>query len=202
MIDQARTPDFDALYRRNEDPWAVRTSWYERRKLAVLVASLQRQRYASAWDPACGTGDLALAICGRCDRVAASDVSSRAVELTRELTRNESGVRAFQHVLPAPPERLSDPVELILLGEFLYYLPPADRTATYQLLDRVAAPTAEVLSVHWRHHPHDAWLSGEQVTAELDGCLRAAGWSAAVRHTDLGFVLASWVRGDPPPETP
>ncbi|MGI8717166.1 MAG: class I SAM-dependent methyltransferase [Lapillicoccus sp.] len=202
MSDQPRTPDFDALYRRNEDPWAVRTSWYERRKLAVVVASLQRERYTSAWDPACGTGDLALALRGRCDRVAASDVSARAVAMTRELTRDAPGVQTFRHALPAPPEPLNGPVELVVLGEFLYYLPPADRTATYRLVDRVAAPTAEVLSVHWRHHPHDAWLSGEQVTAELDGCLRATGWSAAVRHTDLGFVLASWVRGDPPPETP
>jgi hypothetical protein len=42
-------PDFEAMYRRDEDPWRVETSWYERRKLAVLLASLPRERYRRGW---------------------------------------------------------------------------------------------------------------------------------------------------------
>jgi len=33
-------PDFESMYRADSDPWQVQTSWYERRKLAVLLASL------------------------------------------------------------------------------------------------------------------------------------------------------------------
>ena len=49
-------PDFDALYRADPDPWEVGSSWYERRKLSVLLASLPRQHYAVAWEPGCGPG--------------------------------------------------------------------------------------------------------------------------------------------------
>ena len=45
-------PDFDAMYDADPDPWEVETSWYERRKLAVHLASLPRERYATAWEPA------------------------------------------------------------------------------------------------------------------------------------------------------
>jgi hypothetical protein len=55
MID---LPDFDALYRDDPDPWQVRSSFYEQRKLDIVLAGLQRPRYRSAWDPACGVGEL------------------------------------------------------------------------------------------------------------------------------------------------
>ena len=35
-----RTPDFDALYASDADPWQVESSWYERLKRAILLASL------------------------------------------------------------------------------------------------------------------------------------------------------------------
>ena len=37
-------PDFDAMYDADPDPWEVETSWYERRKLAVLLHRLWRTR--------------------------------------------------------------------------------------------------------------------------------------------------------------
>ena len=50
---------FAALYRDGSgDPWSTRTSWYERRKLAVLAASLPAPRYRHAAEPGCGTGEL------------------------------------------------------------------------------------------------------------------------------------------------
>ena len=41
----AEAPAFDAWYRDDPDPFGVRTRWYERRKLAVLLAALQHPRY-------------------------------------------------------------------------------------------------------------------------------------------------------------
>lgn len=189
--------DFDALYRRDADPWRVRTSWYERRKREVVLASLLRPRYAAAWDPACGTGDLARALVSRCDRVLASDLSDRAVELTLELVAGRPSVEAHRHALPEPPPWLSLPLELVLLAEVLYYLPAADRERTYALVDEVADDRAEVLAVHWRHDPHDGWLSGAAVTRECGTALTDRGWRAVVSHEDRDFVLASWVRGRP-----
>ena len=49
---------FEALYAADEDPWAVRAAWYERRKRAVLLACLGKERYRSAFEPGCGNGEM------------------------------------------------------------------------------------------------------------------------------------------------
>ena len=61
-------PDFDAMYAADPDPWDVGGSSYEVRKRAVVLACLRRARYATAWDPACGTGHLTADVAARCDR--------------------------------------------------------------------------------------------------------------------------------------
>ena len=75
-------PDFDAIYRADPDPFEVRSSFYEARKLDLLLACLARPTYATAWDPACGVGELAARLASRCDLVLASDASLEAVRLT------------------------------------------------------------------------------------------------------------------------
>lgn len=188
-------PDFEALYRRDQDPYRVRTSWYERRKLAVLLASLSRVTYAVGWDPACGTGDLALALASRCGRVLASDLSDRAVQITQELVAGHAAIEVTTRSLPAPPVAGHRP-DLVILAEVLYYLPESTRARTYAMVDQVAARElpAEIVTVQWRHHPGDAYLSGAAVTGELGTALGGRGWTAAVRHDDMDFVLASWIR--------
>ena len=37
-------PDFEAMYQADHDPGHVETSWYERRKLAVLLGGLPEER--------------------------------------------------------------------------------------------------------------------------------------------------------------
>ena len=43
--------------------------------------------------------------------------------------------------------------------------------------------------MHWRPKPHDAWLSGEAVQAEIGAALLARGWSHHTQHRDRDFVL-------------
>ncbi|HYI57876.1 MAG TPA: hypothetical protein VEX66_06885 [Microlunatus sp.] len=40
MVD---VPDFDALYRQDPDPWGVASSFYERRKLQIVLAAFVTQ---------------------------------------------------------------------------------------------------------------------------------------------------------------
>ena len=40
--------EMEQLHAREEDPWDVRTSWYERRKRALTLAALPHERYAVA----------------------------------------------------------------------------------------------------------------------------------------------------------
>ncbi len=190
-------PDFEAMYAHNPDPFGVRHTWYERRKLNVLLATLRRERYAAAWDPACGTGDLATALASRCAQVLATDASQQAVRITTALTQGQDNVRVAHLRLPnAPTTPLA--YDLVIVAEVLYYLCGPDRTRTVQLVDTVTrnVPGAEVVAVHWRHHPHDAQLSGVEVTEELGAGLMDRAWIPAAQHQDTDFVVGSWVRRD------
>jgi hypothetical protein len=64
-----KPPDFEAIYAADPDPWQVESSWYERPKLAVLLACLPRERYRTGWEPGCGIGVATAALAHRVDRL-------------------------------------------------------------------------------------------------------------------------------------
>ncbi|EPN67648.1 methyltransferase, partial [Pseudomonas syringae pv. actinidiae ICMP 19101] len=49
---------FDELFRNNDDPWAFKQRWYERRKRALTLAALPRERYRAIFEPGCANGEL------------------------------------------------------------------------------------------------------------------------------------------------
>ncbi len=183
-----RHTDFESLYQSDPDPFQVATSWYERRKEAVLLAGLASSRYSTAWDAACGTGHLSWALTGRCDLVLATDSSATAVALTEQRTADSPGVRCSVSRLPDRAAG-ADQAELTVVSEVLYYLPDEARARTLAML---ADQRGELVCAHWRHHPDDAYLSGEAANEELDKELTAAGWTTAWRHDDTDFVMAGW----------
>jgi SAM-dependent methyltransferase len=195
-------PDFEQMYADDPDPWRVATSWYEQRKLGIVLAALRRPAYRWAWDAGCGTGELAVRLAPRCDAVLATDLSARAVELTRRRA-DEEGMRNISvqvNALPLRPSGLSEAAvqpDLIILSEFLYYLDADQRAQTWRLIEASTAPEADVVAVHWRPKPEDAWLSGEAVQRELNDYLTDAGWCRVVTHTDVEFVVATWSRDVP-----
>ncbi len=186
-------PDFDAMYAADPDPWDVGGSAYERRKRAVVLACLRRERYARAWDPACGTGHLTADLAARCGRVVASDASPTAARLAGERCA-DLPVSVSHRALPEPPEQAFRP-DLVMLSEVFYYLSDAERAATATLVDAQAARTAEVVCVHWEGSPADAWLSGPAAQLELVSRLTARGWVHRIHHEDDGFLLDTLTRG-------
>lgn len=188
------TPDFESLYRGDRDPWRVASSPYEQRKQGVLLASLGSARYASAWDPFCGTGELVRRLAARCTLVRASDASAAAVQITRERCADRPNVAVSRLALPADPGFTGAPPDLVVLAESLYYLDGDGRRRTLALVSRLAAGTAEVMSLHWRHRAEDAWLSGADMQREIVDGLTAAGWAATVHHEEPDFVLDAFRR--------
>lgn len=194
----ARVPDFDALYRDDPDPWRVGTSFYEQRKLDIVLASLTQASYRVAWDPACGTGELAARLAARAAAVVATDASAEAVRLTAARCAELPAVTVGPLRQPAAAGAPDLGFDLIVVAEFAYYLPPPDRSSMWDVLTASTAHDADLAVVHWRHRPHDAHLSGADVNLELAARLTAdpRGWSSAVHHEDRDFVLDIFRRGD------
>lgn len=201
------TPDFEEVYRNDPDPWEVATSWYERRKTALALALLRREHYPLVWDPACGTGHLALGLAERSDRLVCSDLSAEACRLTTE-TLSKAGhsptsadaphsdaapVVVERSALPAAPASLAGGrPDLVVLSEVLYYLDADQRAATWALLDQVCHRGTDIIAVHWTLEPEDAHSSGAAAQRELNAHLGTRGWYRLVTHTDIEFVAALW----------
>lgn len=171
-------PDyFDALYADSADPWGFADRWYERRKRALTLALLPRERYGSVYEPGCSIGVLTRELAGRCDRLLATDVAPAAVEAARARCADLPHVTVEQAGLPQdwPAER----ADLVVLSEVGYYFGPEDAG---QVADRALAGAGTVVAVHWRHAVRDYPLGGDAVHAILEraadrlGCHRTAGY--------------------------
>jgi SAM-dependent methyltransferase len=182
---QVRPPDFDAVYRADSDPWEVETSWYERRKLAVLLASLPREHYRRGWEPGCGPGIVSESLAARVDELVASDSSRQAIELARRRRTVPGNVRFVRSELPEVP--LEGTVDLVVAAEFLIFVPDLD--ASLDALWSVCRPGTQVVFLHWAHRAHDAFRSGPEMHARifLDSPRRGA--VKTITHADEDFVL-------------
>ena len=78
---------FDTLFAANEDPWAFRQRWYEKRKRDLSLAALLHQRYERIFEPGCANGELSLALAERSDYFLGMDLCERAVDLARDRLR-------------------------------------------------------------------------------------------------------------------
>jgi 2-polyprenyl-3-methyl-5-hydroxy-6-metoxy-1,4-benzoquinol methylase len=189
MRKAATVEDFETKYQQNADPWGYRDSWYERRKYAVTLACLPRERYRLVWEPACSIGVLTGLLARRADRVLASDGSATAIAAARtaELPADAGQVDWSVQALPGVPDIDPGQADLVMLSEILYYLAEPDRDAVLATAQQMLAPDGDLVVVHWRPLPGDAHLSGDAANAWVRS--RLADWSVLSRHDDEEFVL-------------
>lgn len=187
--------DFDRLYRADNDPWRVATSWYEQRKIGIVLASLSQRRYQRALDPACGTGHLARELASRCTEVFASDASAVAVDIARGVCADVSHLTIRHRALPEVGGSGEGEADLIVLSEVLYYLPVDMRRQAISSVLRQAAPRVEVVAVHWTEQPEEALVSGEHVHTELRELFGTVEFRHQVAHFDEEFTLDIFTRG-------
>jgi len=174
---------FADLYARGADPWSG-DSWYERRKRAVVLASLPRERYRIAFEPGCGTGELTAALAGRCAAVSASDPVPDAVRLARARTADLAGVRVDRAALPDAVPRV--PIDLAVFSEVLYYLDDGTVDATVDRTLAALRPGGDVVAVHWRGWPPEAPRDAIATHRMLRDRPEL---TPLVEHTDADFVL-------------
>ncbi|MGQ0837498.1 PIG-L family deacetylase [Actinokineospora sp.] len=172
---------FAELYRADPDPWDTADGWYERRKRALALASLPDRRYRRALEPACGTGELTRELIRRCAEVTAFDPVPDAVRRAR-IAAPEARV-----ALGALPDTLpTEPVDLVVLSEILYYLSDDDLAASLDRLLDVLEPGGTLLAVHWRPWAPEAPRDGAAAHRAL---LDRGELTPLVEHVDAEFLL-------------
>lgn len=175
---------FDNLYAQNADPWNLATAWYERRKYAITVASLPRERYRSAYEPGCSIGELTRLLAPRCGQLLAVDFAPAAVAQAQTAVRDFPNVRVERAAIP---EDLPDATyDLIVLSEILYYLAEADlHKAIAGLVNRLE-PKGDLVAVHHRASDRCYGYDGFNVHQALT---RRADLVSMAHHEDEDFVL-------------
>ncbi|WLH66293.1 SAM-dependent methyltransferase [Pseudomonas sp. FP2309] len=183
------TPYFDQLFAENDDPWAFRQRWYERRKRAMTLAMLTRPRYASIFEPGCANGELSFELAPRCDRLLCCDTASAAVSLARSRLLGFPHAQVQQNRLPEQwPQGQFD---LIVLSELGYYLDADDLRV---LIERALAgltADGQLLACHWRSPIEGCPQTAEQVHARLEQQL---GMTRVASLDDPDFLLDLWSR--------
>lgn len=186
---------FEALYAADDDPWAVRAAWYEKRKRAVLLASLGKERYRQVFEPGCGNGEMSAALAARSARLLACDGSASAVAAARRRLQGAApgAVRIEQRSLPAqwPDEQGYD---LVVVSELAYYFGAAALEELLARAHRMLDPGGELVLCHYLRDFGDR-VSATAAVHEAAG--RLPGMQRSVHHLDQDFLLEIWQRSAP-----
>jgi protein-L-isoaspartate O-methyltransferase len=159
---------FSRIYELSHDPWGFERSWYERRKYAMTLAALPRERYEAAFEPGCSFGVLSELLAPCCERLTCYELVPSVAMRARERLRKFSHVDVREAAIPA--EWPESPVELVLLSEVLYYLPAAGIEAVASHIERTLQPGGHVVAVHYRKET-DYPMSGDAAATTLMACL-------------------------------
>ncbi|WP_313514111.1 SAM-dependent methyltransferase [Pseudomonas sp.] len=180
---------FDELFAGNDDPWSFRQRWYERRKRALTLAALPRERFSAAFEPGCANGELAAELAQRCDNLLCGDTSVAAVRLARERLADFPHARVEQMRLPQdwPGERF----DLIVFSEVGYYLNRGDLLAVAERMRDSLDENGVLLACHWRHPIEGCPLDGDEVHRLLGDAL---GMHSLATHLEADFILQLWSR--------
>jgi trans-aconitate methyltransferase len=138
---------FAQLYRRDPDPWRMRSSGYERDKYLATLALLPPRRFRRAVEVGCSIGVLTRMLAAHCDRLLGLDVDDLPLQEARATCRDCPNVTFAKRVVPAewPPEMF----DLTVLSEVLYFLDRADIVATARLVAASASHDALIVLVNW-----------------------------------------------------
>lgn len=152
---------FEAMYRRDDDPWRFASKPEELLRYAAIISALAGRRYRRAFEPGCSVGVLTEALAGICDAVEAQDLSATAVERARAQTARVSGVNVAVGSLAdgLPPGSF----DLLVLSEIGYYFTPREWGALLERLIAPLPPGATVLASHWLGRSVDHVMHGDEV---------------------------------------
>ena len=176
------------MYARADDPWQLRSGWYERRKLRLLLACLPKERYRAAFEPGCSVGEVTAGLAGRCDTVLAADFHSKAVAAASRRTACAPNVEVRQMLLPGQWPRKNQ-FDLVVLSEIGYFLTPPAWAQLCSLTAGSLAADATVLACHWRADFAERTQPSDALHAQLSDAL---GLPRHTSVTDADFIIDVW----------
>ncbi|MBS2938456.1 PIG-L family deacetylase [Nocardioides sp. J2M5] len=172
----------DRVHRDDPDPWQV-DSAYERRKRALTLASLPRERYADALEVGCSVGALAVDLASRCDHLLAVDASEAAIALARRRTADVAHLEVRRARVPEQwPDGQRD---LVCVSEIGYFLSPRELREVVDLALGSLTDDGHLVLCHWRHQPVGWPLAGPAV----HDAFLASGAPVLVEHQEPDFLM-------------
>lgn len=185
---------FDAMYQAAADPWGLESRWYERRKYAITVALLPRERYDRVFEPGCSIGVLTSMLAQRSAALLSCDGAPAAVAAAQERTRHLPNVSVERLRIPEdwPPGEF----DLIIFSEFLYYFGDRDLGEVIDLAITALRPGGTLLAVHWRHPVAEHARDGDDVHRALAA---RPGLAQLVSHWEPDFAAEVYIRTDGKP---
>jgi SAM-dependent methyltransferase len=148
---------FEELYTTSPDPWGFRIRAYERRKYAITLAALPRERYRRAFEPGCSIGVLTGMLAKRVDVLLASDISPTAIAIAERADLPDNVELAVRTV---PQDWPDGSLDLIVVSELGYYFDPDDLNQFIARATNSLNDDGHLIAVHWRtpvpDYPSDA----------------------------------------------
>jgi SAM-dependent methyltransferase len=183
---------FEHRYQLNPDPWNFARSPYEQERYAIMLRTLGRARYETAYEPGCSIGEFTALLAARCQRVVASDVSPSAVAAARKRCAAHAHVDITVGALPdqIPAGRF----DLIVFSELGYYFPESQLQQIGASLYERLLPGGELMAVHWLGHSPDHVLHGNDVARILGDCLSPHPVTKRIERIEEGFRVDLWRR--------
>ncbi|MGB0114122.1 MAG: SAM-dependent methyltransferase [Ilumatobacteraceae bacterium] len=179
---------FTSMYAEQPDPWGFDTSWYERRKYALTLASLPDRRYRRAVEAGCANGALTELLAPRCDELFAFDFHDDAVQRAAERLRGHAHVDVRRGTYPDDwPEGTGD---LVVWSEVAYYLSDESAERAIHGLQRWLEPAGVLVAVHYTGDT-DYPRRGADIGPWLDG---VGDLQRVTTIVDPRFELGVWTR--------
>lgn len=175
---------WDRMYAEAVDPYGFREKWYERRKYALTVAALPRERYPAALELACSVGELTRGLAPHCEHLLALDAAAAAVATARETVAEHPHVQVERATLPG--EWPQGSYDLVVFSELGYFLGAADLDALVERIAGSLRPGGHCVAVHWRVPSADLTHTGDEVHARLRA---QPGWDRVGGYVEDAFLL-------------
>ncbi len=135
------------MYRRESDPWRMRTSDYEREKYIATIGLLPDRRIRSGLEVGCSIGVLTRLLAAHCENLLALDVDEVPLSRARQTCGECANVEFAKIVVPG--EWPAGMFDLMVLSEILYFLDPHDIAATARRAEASATQDTVIILVNW-----------------------------------------------------